>query len=201
MPELHPLRVFPNQSRGVAVESDCQRFSSDALGCASQASAAASVQIEYRWKQRPKRTGAQDAVHNEAGYIHSTAHCRETHPCRCRRKFSNVGDRRGDELPEELLTREGRRKVLAEAKRRLIERRAKEEPASQQARARDEASGHRVGRTGRTLAVLLSRRRLRGILMARRYGATATVLWVAASTTSVVTTCPNSSCSVAITAR
>jgi hypothetical protein len=37
------------------------------------------------------------------------------------------GDRRGDELPEELLTREGRRKVLAEAKRRLIERRAKEE--------------------------------------------------------------------------
>src|ERR1035437_931140 len=75
------------------------------------------------------------------------------------------------------------------------------QPASQQARARDEASGHRVGRTGRTLAVLLSRRRLRGILMARRYGATATVLWVAASTASVVTTCPNSSCSVAITAR
>src|ERR1035437_7413792 len=75
------------------------------------------------------------------------------------------------------------------------------QPASQQVRARDEASGHRVGRTGRTLAVLLSRRRLRGILMARRYGATATVLWVAASTASVVTTCPNSSCSVAITAR
>src|SRR6202167_3129884 len=37
------------------------------------------------------------------------------------------GDRRGDELPEELITREGRRKVLADAKRRLIERRAKEE--------------------------------------------------------------------------
>ena len=75
------------------------------------------------------------------------------------------------------------------------------QPVSQQARARDEASGHRVGRTLRTLAVLLSRRRLRGILMARRYGTTATVLWVAASTASVVTTCPNSSCSVAITAR
>jgi transposase len=37
------------------------------------------------------------------------------------------GDRRGDELPDDLITREGRRKVLAEAKRRLIERRAKEE--------------------------------------------------------------------------
>jgi transposase len=37
------------------------------------------------------------------------------------------GDRRGDELPDELITREGRRKVLADAKRRLIERRAKEE--------------------------------------------------------------------------
>ena len=36
---------------------------------------------------------------------------------------------------------------------------------------------------------------------ARRYGATATVLRVAASTASVVTTCPNSLCSVAITAR
>ena len=69
------------------------------------------------------------------------------------------------------------------------------------ARARDQASGHRVSRTGRTLAVLLSRRRLRGVLTARRYGATATVLWVAASTASVVTTCPNSLCSVAITAR
>ena len=60
--------------------------------------------------------------------------------------------------------------------------------------ARDEASGHRVGRTGRTLAVLLSRRRLRGILMARHYEATATVLWVAASNASVLTTCPNSRC-------
>jgi Transposase domain (DUF772)/Transposase DDE domain len=37
------------------------------------------------------------------------------------------GDRRGDELPEELLTRDGRKKVLAEAKRRLIERRAEEQ--------------------------------------------------------------------------
>jgi transposase len=37
------------------------------------------------------------------------------------------GDRRGDELPEELITRDGRKKVLADAKRRLIERRAKEE--------------------------------------------------------------------------
>ena len=37
------------------------------------------------------------------------------------------GDRRGDELPEELITREGRQKVLADAKRRLIERRAKEQ--------------------------------------------------------------------------
>jgi transposase len=37
------------------------------------------------------------------------------------------GDRRGDELPGELATREGRKKVLADAKRRLIERRAKEQ--------------------------------------------------------------------------
>ena len=37
------------------------------------------------------------------------------------------GDRRGDELPGELITREGRKKVLADAKRRLIERRAKEQ--------------------------------------------------------------------------
>jgi hypothetical protein len=37
------------------------------------------------------------------------------------------GDRRGDELPGELATREGRKKVLADAKRRLIERRAQEQ--------------------------------------------------------------------------
>jgi transposase len=37
------------------------------------------------------------------------------------------GDHRGDELPGDLITREGRKKVLAEAKRRLIERRAKEQ--------------------------------------------------------------------------
>ena len=40
--------------------------------------------------------------------------------------MSCYGDRRGDELPDELITREGRRKVLADAKRRLIERRASE---------------------------------------------------------------------------
>jgi transposase len=37
------------------------------------------------------------------------------------------GDRRGDELPQELTTREGRKKVLADAKRKLIERRAAEQ--------------------------------------------------------------------------
>ncbi len=37
------------------------------------------------------------------------------------------GERRGDELPQELSTREGRRKVLADAKRKLIERRAAEQ--------------------------------------------------------------------------
>ena len=37
------------------------------------------------------------------------------------------GDRRGDELPDGLLTRDGRKKVLADAKRRLIERRAAEQ--------------------------------------------------------------------------
>jgi Transposase DDE domain len=37
------------------------------------------------------------------------------------------GERRGDELPDELLTRDGRKKVLAEAKRRLVERRAIEQ--------------------------------------------------------------------------
>jgi transposase len=37
------------------------------------------------------------------------------------------GDRRGDELPQELTTREGRKKVLADAKRKLIERRAGEQ--------------------------------------------------------------------------
>ena len=37
------------------------------------------------------------------------------------------GDARGDELPPELTTREGRRKVLADAKRKLIERRAGEQ--------------------------------------------------------------------------
>ena len=37
------------------------------------------------------------------------------------------GEQRGDELPGELATREGRQKVLADAKRRLIERRAKEQ--------------------------------------------------------------------------
>ena len=37
------------------------------------------------------------------------------------------GDRRGDELPGELATRDGRKKVLADARRRLIERRAQEQ--------------------------------------------------------------------------
>ena len=37
------------------------------------------------------------------------------------------GERRGDELPGELATREGRQKALTDAKRRLIERRAKEQ--------------------------------------------------------------------------
>jgi transposase len=37
------------------------------------------------------------------------------------------GDRRGDELPEALITRDGRQKVLVDAKRRLIERRAQEQ--------------------------------------------------------------------------
>jgi len=37
------------------------------------------------------------------------------------------GERRGDELPEALITREGRKKVLADAKRRLIERRAEQQ--------------------------------------------------------------------------
>lgn len=37
------------------------------------------------------------------------------------------GERRGDELPDALITREGRKKVLADAKRRLTERRASEQ--------------------------------------------------------------------------
>ena len=37
------------------------------------------------------------------------------------------GERRGDELPGELATRAGRKKVLADARRRLIERRAREQ--------------------------------------------------------------------------
>jgi transposase len=50
------------------------------------------------------------------------------------------GDRRGDELPEELATREGRARWLADAKRRLEERRAQEAkpiPASRRARLRE----------------------------------------------------------------
>jgi transposase len=50
------------------------------------------------------------------------------------------GDRRGDELPEELATREGRARWLADAKRRLEERRAQEAkpiPASRPARLRE----------------------------------------------------------------
>src|SRR5919202_5648370 len=50
------------------------------------------------------------------------------------------GDRRGDELPEPLGTREGRARWLADAKRRLEERRAQEArpiPASRPARLRE----------------------------------------------------------------
>jgi transposase len=50
------------------------------------------------------------------------------------------GDRRGDELPEPLATREGRAQWLADAKRRLEERRAQEArpiPASRRARLRE----------------------------------------------------------------
>jgi transposase len=50
------------------------------------------------------------------------------------------GDRRGDELPEPLATREGRAQWLADAKRRLEERRAQEAkpiPASRPARLRE----------------------------------------------------------------
>jgi Transposase DDE domain len=50
------------------------------------------------------------------------------------------GDRRGDELPELLATREGRAQWLADAKRRLEERRAQEAkpiPASRRARLRE----------------------------------------------------------------
>jgi transposase len=51
-----------------------------------------------------------------------------------------LGDRRGDELPEHLATGEGRKKWLAEAKRRLEQQRAEEArpiPASRSARLRE----------------------------------------------------------------
>ena len=53
-----------------------------------------------------------------------------------RREDELYGDRRGDELPEQLRTAEGRRQALAEAKRRLAERKArpvKDEPVAEMA--------------------------------------------------------------------
>jgi transposase len=57
-----------------------------------------------------------------------------------REEDERFGERRGDELPEELATGAGRAKWLAEAKRRLEERRAQEArpiPASRQQRLRE----------------------------------------------------------------
>ena len=57
-----------------------------------------------------------------------------------REEDERFGERRGDELPEELATGAGRAKWLAEAKRRLEQRRAEEArpiPASRQQRLRD----------------------------------------------------------------
>jgi len=57
-----------------------------------------------------------------------------------REEDERFGERRGDELPEPLTTGEGRARWLAEAKRRLEQRRAEEArpiPASRQARLRE----------------------------------------------------------------
>src|SRR5215204_2621851 len=57
-----------------------------------------------------------------------------------REEDERYGERRGDELPEQLATGEGRARWLAEAKRRLERRRAEEArpiPASRQARLRE----------------------------------------------------------------